>query len=368
MGEYQYYEFQAVDRALTVDEKTMLRDLSTRAKITNFSFANHYEWGDFRGDVRRLVEDCFDLHLYLSNWGSRRLIIRVPKQVLDETNTSHFLSEIDCVNAWTSGDNLIFDIWCEVEAGYGWVEGSSWLAALTPLRADLLSGDLRLFYLLWLTLVEADILLDDAVEPLAGIGPLTDALNAAVEFFDIDRNLVDAAANTTYETPTPNALRSFVSGITETEKTNLLVRLVGGETHIGFDLLRRARSQNSDHVRARRTVGELRTAAAEICDKRNRAEAEQRKAEEVQKAEKAENALRARLEAIRHLGEQVWCHVESEIERRNATGYDHAAALLADLKQLATEQGGLADFSERLSDIRKRHARKGNFITRVQAL
>ena len=35
---------------------------------------NTYEWGNFRGDPRRLVERYFDAFLYLSNWGTRELI------------------------------------------------------------------------------------------------------------------------------------------------------------------------------------------------------------------------------------------------------------------------------------------------------
>ncbi len=40
MSEYQYYEFQAIDRPLTVKEMTELRSYSTRARITATSFIN----------------------------------------------------------------------------------------------------------------------------------------------------------------------------------------------------------------------------------------------------------------------------------------------------------------------------------------
>ena len=55
-----------------------LRTLSTRARITATSFTNHYEWGDFKGDPRLLMELWFDVHLYLANWGTRRLMLRLP--------------------------------------------------------------------------------------------------------------------------------------------------------------------------------------------------------------------------------------------------------------------------------------------------
>ena len=83
MSEYQYYEFTAVDQPLTTREQAELRSLSTRADITATSFINTYEWGNFKGDPRKLMERYFDAHLYLNNWGTRELILRLPKRVLD---------------------------------------------------------------------------------------------------------------------------------------------------------------------------------------------------------------------------------------------------------------------------------------------
>jgi hypothetical protein len=45
MSEYQYYEFRAVERPLSHAEREELRVLSTRARISERSFVNHYEWG-----------------------------------------------------------------------------------------------------------------------------------------------------------------------------------------------------------------------------------------------------------------------------------------------------------------------------------
>src|SRR5438034_9193714 len=83
MSEYQYYEFRVVDRRLSGAERTRLRDLSTRADITPVSFTNHYEWGDFKGDPRKLMWQYFDAFLYLANWGTRRVMLRLPTDLID---------------------------------------------------------------------------------------------------------------------------------------------------------------------------------------------------------------------------------------------------------------------------------------------
>ncbi|MFE1979915.1 hypothetical protein [Streptomyces mirabilis] len=78
MSEYQDYEFLAVDRPLTEAEIAQVRALATRARITSTSFVNGYHWGDFHGDPTKLVEQLYDAHLYYANWGSRRLLLRIP--------------------------------------------------------------------------------------------------------------------------------------------------------------------------------------------------------------------------------------------------------------------------------------------------
>ena len=182
MSEYQYYEFQAIDRPLGEADRAELQALSSRARVTSTSFTNHYNYGDFRGDPRNLVERWFDLHLYLANWGTRRLMIRLPKRLLDPSRIEVFLHEVEWVEAWESGENLIVDMhFHDEESAYAsWEEGEGWLGALAPLRADLLAGDLRLLYLLWLTAAEAGDLSDDEKEPLPGIGPLNGALDVLV--------------------------------------------------------------------------------------------------------------------------------------------------------------------------------------------
>lgn len=49
MSEYQYYEFQAIDRPLSEADRAELEKLSSRAQVTSTSFTNEYNYGKFRG-------------------------------------------------------------------------------------------------------------------------------------------------------------------------------------------------------------------------------------------------------------------------------------------------------------------------------
>jgi hypothetical protein len=95
MSEYQYYEFLAIDRPLDRTAQDALRSISSRARITATSFTNHYEWGDLKGDPRKFMERWFDLHLYLANWGTRRLMLRMPARSVNRKDMDRFLREID---------------------------------------------------------------------------------------------------------------------------------------------------------------------------------------------------------------------------------------------------------------------------------
>jgi hypothetical protein len=369
MSEYQYYEFQAIDRHLDRTAQEALRSISSRARITATRFTNHYEWGDFRGDPRKLVEQWFDLHLYFANWGSRRLIMRLPARLLDRAKLEPFLCEADWVEVWASGDNLIVDICpdeAEDEAYDGLDDGSDWLAELAPLRGDVLEGDLRLFYLLWLTAVQYELVADDVVEPLPGIGPLTAPLDAFAEFFSVDLDLMQAAAERDGDVAavSKDDLRETLAVISESEKAELLLRIIDGDAHVAAEFKSRARAKRPVST-LRRTAGELRIRAREIAEARERADAERREAERRRKAEETERARRARLNALRQRGADVWREIDEEIERRNASGYDRAASLLFDLQALATEEGRQGEFDRRLASIRAEHDKKAKFLERL---
>lgn len=373
MSEHQYYEFVAIDHPLTEADQEALRALSSRAEITATRFINTYNWGDFRGNPLKLMEKWFDLHLYLANWGSRRLMMRLPQRLVDRQAIAPFISELDDVELHASGGNLILDINMGELDIEDWEDGSGVLTALAPLRADILQGDLRLFYLIWLMAVDYELLDDETPEPLPGLGPLNGSLRAFASFFGVSSDLVDAAADRPADplaqAMTPEAVSRSVAALPPDEKDRLLVRICDGDPFAAVELRksvgRQIKNSTSAPPLAPRTVGELRARAEAVGKERALESARKAAAEREQKAEAARQAKRARLDAIIKRGESVWTEIESEIERRNGPGYDRAASLLRDLHDIATEKGGTAEFSRRLSNIRVRHAQKARFIDRL---
>jgi hypothetical protein len=376
LSEYQYYEFQAIDHPLSKSDQQALRALSTRARITASSFTNSYEWGDFKGDPAKLMDRWFDLHLYLANWGARRLMMRFPKQLVEVQHLNELLRKVDCAELRVSGENLVLDIQRDEEDFEDWDDVSGRLTTLVPLRADVLQGDVRLFYLLWLTMVEDDAFEADELEPMPGIGPMTASLDAFADFFGLDPDLVQVAAERSAianaSAMSPDAVRKVIAAMSDREKTAMLVRLFDRDPHAAIELraavFDRFRPESGAPQLSARTVGELRARASAIRLAREREEAGKAAAERQRQAKQAERAHQARLDAIARRGDSVWSEIDTEIERRNVAGYAKAVALLCDLRAIAEGRGTITEFARRLGAIRERHAQKKRFLERLEAL
>jgi hypothetical protein len=130
MGEYQYYEFVAIDRSLTEAEQDELRTVSTRGQISSTTFVNEHQRGNLRADPRAWMERSFDAHLYLANWGTRRIALRLPLAALDPATATRCCSG-SLIQCWTTRTHLIFDLYSNDEEGTeDWVDPQGRLAAI----------------------------------------------------------------------------------------------------------------------------------------------------------------------------------------------------------------------------------------------
>lgn len=204
MSEYQYFEFQAVDRPLSKKQMAELRSYSTRARITPASFVNEYSWGNFKGDVDTWMEKYFDAFLYLANWGTRILKLRLPENVLS-ARTAQFYAVGEDAAAQVRNGKVILSFCSENEDDDDdSVESGGWLASLISLRAELARGDLRALYLGWLLCVQNGELDPDSPLPPVppGLTKLSASLASLADFLRIDGALVRVSSKRATKTRT----------------------------------------------------------------------------------------------------------------------------------------------------------------------
>jgi hypothetical protein len=230
MSEYQYYEFLALDRPLTENQRAELRSLSSRAEITATRFVNEYQWGDLKGDPRKMMERYFDAFLYLANWGTRRLMFRLPRGVLDGEMAGRYCYT-DAASVIETADHLIVSLYADREPDDYWEEPGGQLAAMVQARSELAAGDLRLLYLGWLLAVQSDEVAGEDTEPPvpAGLGALSAPLQAIVDFLEIDEDLIAVAAAASPGIREDKGLAEWIVSLPAEQKDTLLARVASGE-------------------------------------------------------------------------------------------------------------------------------------------
>ncbi|MFE7712507.1 hypothetical protein ACFU6I_43775 [Streptomyces sp. NPDC057486] len=370
MSEYQYYEFQALDRPLSREEQEQLRAISTRARITATSFTNTYNWGDLSGNPRRMVERCFDAHLYVTNWGTHRLMLRLPRQALALPTVKPYCLDHH-VDAWTTRTHLLLDLTSDDEGG-DWIEGADdSLAALLGVRDELATGDLRPLYLAWLSTLTAWELEDDdeeeyqtSLEPPvpAGLGELTAPQSALADFLRVDDDLLTVAAQASPAAPekparpTKKELAPLITSMPQKEKDALLLRLaLGPEPGLRTELLHRLHGADTP------TTAPGRRSAAQLLDS-----AHTRRAERQKRAEHERTTARAqRLTALASEAESAWQKIEAHIATKKTSAYDQAVALLAELRDAYSHTGQDTDFRQRLTHLREDNQRRTGLIHRL---
>jgi hypothetical protein len=382
MSEYQYYEFLAIDRPLSRKEMGELRSLSTRAEITPTSFVNTYEYGNFKGDPRKLMWRYFDAFVYYANWGTRQLMLRLPRGLLDEKAAAAYRVR-HSVAVEAKGEHVLVEFESQDDSGdWDWEEADEdWMSRLTPLRSELMAGDLRALYLGWLAAARQGDVDEEAIEPPVppGLGELTPAQKKLVDFLRVDEDLLELAAESSGPAgavpggPSREDLVAWVTGLAGAEKDGLLLRVAEGEEVAArMELLRRFRADyrpprdaHSGPAAGGRTVDQLLEEADARAETRERREAA-RKAAERQRKEREQAEKRAKyLEELAGRQDAAWQDVESMIDKKQPAEYDKAVGLLKDLRDLSVQPAELERFEARVRQIRQRHATKSSLMNKM---
>jgi hypothetical protein len=368
MSEYQYYEFLALDHPLTEKQRAELRSISTRAEITATRFVNEYQWGDLKGDPRTMVERYFDAFLYLANWGTRRVMFRFPRGTLDPATAAQYCYT-DAASLVETDGHLILSLYVDQEEPDDyWDAPGGQLAAMVQARSELAAGDLRLLYLAWLLALQSDEVDDEDAEPPvpAGLGNLSAGLQAVVDFFEIDEDLIAVAAISSPSTQEPEGMAGWITSLPAEQKDALLAQVVAGEgAQVQALLLRRFRAASgSPPTASSRTAAELSQAAADRKAARAQAAERRRLEAEARRTTARAAAYAKHLDQLATQTEAAWEKAAELIETKRPRDYDLAVSLLRDLQALAERQDDPATFRKRFLDLRARHQRKPSLLDR----
>ncbi len=375
MSEYQYYEFQAVDRLLNEKDMEVLGDLSTRAQITPTSFVNEYNYGDFSGDPLKLVAKYFDAFLYVANWGTHWFMLKVPRKLVDVDLVRRYCPG-ESARIHEKGDHIIFEFTSQTE-DYDWEEGEGWLSSLISLRADILHGDYRSLYLAWLLCAQMEEMEDDELEPHVSpnLADLNAPLSTFADFMRIDTDLIAVAAENSVSEDRqidPKALKTWIHNLPESEKDEILIQVVEApRPHLRTELMQRfqqtvSTKDNSKMDKQLRSVEDLLSRAETFAVERRRQAAEQKAREQARKKKEKALARDKYLESLVGREDSIWEKVGELIITKQPAKYDEAVSMLVDLRDLHKKTATEKVFNRKLNTISANHYRKVSFLNRLE--
>ena len=368
MSEYQYYEWQSVDQLLTEAEQEAVDKLSSHIEVSSSRAVVTYAWGDFKHDPRQVLSRFFDAHLYLANWGSRRLMFRFPSGLINREAIEQY-----CVPEQITFGRVnkfdVLDIDLSEEDGGDWIEGEGSLSGLISLRRDLIQGDYRCLYLAWLKAMslqngscsKARKSCGPKPSIPAGLQQLSPTLKRFVEQFDVPTGLVEAAAEHSHdwEEPAETDFHPLVAQLTREECDEFLCRFAQGDAiAAGVELKRRLLSlvPCSPNVPGERCAFDALVERAEVLETKR----EERQKQETRKKHEAEMTALAEREA------ETWRQVEALVGLKKTNSYDEAVQLLTKLAQLAEFRGSQVAYRQRMNALCDQYKRLSGFQWRVQ--
>ncbi|MCT7961522.1 hypothetical protein NG791_12665 [Laspinema sp. D1] len=368
MSSYQYYEFQALDRPFTEKEQDYIHTLSSRVQLNRTQAIFLYNYGDFRGQPQQLLDKCFDIMLYTANWGSRQLMFRLPKSLINSADLEPYQVP-DGIEISTTEQSVIIDINIQDEDLNGWTEGEGLLPRMLSLRDDLLEGDYRVLYLGWLKAAPLyyECEPENCIEPPipANLNKLSKPLQAFVDFIELDQDLVDAAAQLSPIAETKSdsikELQQRIPQISEQERNDFLARLLQGELNLNLKLSQRLRSLSKKPTPQTlsdspgRSLSELITLSTQ--------------AENLRKQKEKQAAKQEKIKKIQELAPResyLWEQVFHEIGCKQVKAYDRAIVHLLNLQDIAEYQGKLPEFQARVRKIQQDYRNLRGVMSRLQ--
>jgi hypothetical protein len=363
MSTYQYYEFQAIDRPLTAAEKAEIGKKSSRVEVDARKAVFLYNYSDFRGSPVELLQQYFDIYYYIANWGSQTLMFRFPRQAIDPTIFEPYLLE-DSIELDLDDNWAILRWEFDYEPGsFGWVEGAGTLDQLLNLRTEILQQDLRSLYLAWLCAIgQPDenkfIDYDLPAAPIpAGLNQLSETQSAFVEIFQVDEHLLSAARKISPKVGKSVKIdwKKEIGQLTRAECNDYLLRLMTGKVNVELELQSRFAPPPNAALAVSGTIQDV-LDGQELMEQEAQAHKEALKAQEEQEE----------LDDLADNYEKAWYLVTCAIEQYKASGYDEAVVILQSLKKLATREGELGIFQERVDLICAQYPSRRGLMERLQ--
>jgi len=395
MGSFEMHRFRSIDRTLTTEEQKEINTWSSRFSPNSTGITYIYHYGSFKKDPNKIFHQYFDAMLYVSSYGTKQLMFRFPK---DMVNFSELL-RFEVGTKWEAhlkfdrkGDYIVMDLYWNEEEGGGWIEEEDYeLDPLLPLREEILKGDYRALYMAWMMVMEKmggtgeedddydeedDLCYDEDDDVYEKLGeessrkapPIppnmqqsTAAHKELIRVFEINKHLVSGVA-----TVSPNAAQNtidyaaLIQQLSNQEKEAFLLQLVKGRPRVDLSLKKHLSTLGGvDAIQARRKIltwQEILKFGVAAENKTNAAFKVEQKRLHIEKMKRLINQKAS-----------LWAEVERNILKAQGKSYDTATETLCDLKAVAEYEKKVGTFEKKLDNLLMEFGGRSALMRRWQA-
>jgi hypothetical protein len=278
----------------------------------------------------------------------------------------------DFVTFTKHADYDILDIrFSEMEALDEWVDYE--LGPLMPIRDELMAGDMRALYIVWLAIqdwlggYEDEEESEEKDETISGpgvppgMGTLTAAQEALAELFRVPTDLTAAAArHSSPVVPIPeDDIVSWVELLPQQRRTEYLVRLARNEPGLNRLLLKELRELGGNKAEAPQgkyvpyitLLAESKAIHARLARER---------------LEQERQAHERHLQSVIDQQETYWQRIDEALSRKNGVSYDEAHRLLLDLRDASNHFHIGSQFQDRFRSWVQAYINRPAFIRRLR--
>nr|WP_219609097.1 hypothetical protein [Pectobacterium brasiliense] len=302
-----------MDGYLDAKVRQKLRAISSRADISATSFQVYYTYSDLKAEPSELMLKYFDIGFYYADWGSIDAYIKLPAGTIPSAMLEFATLELS-IHQTDEWQLLVFSI----EEYYEYFDDESaddFFQHLAALRSELMQGDWRLFYFIWLKTFGFNDELEGIPLIQFDFTSLSEGLLAFTALYDIPLASIKALAMVLSAQPSHQALA-----------------------------MTRKESVNKDETYQYWLTPDVITPYIQEV----RSQLQQEQAEELAKKLAIERAEKEKVLAdIYSQREHCWLQAQEQANRICASGYDAASRYLHQLFEAYQFKGDVAAFEHR---------------------
>ena len=367
MSEYQYYEFHAIDQPLDSEELESVGKMSSRVRLTPRKAIFTYSYSDFRYDEEAVLVDYFDFMLYLANWGSKRMMMKFPAELVDYDFLKKYEMSVEAdyeqdVRILKRSGFVLVDVKYSEEDGSGWIEEDYGYDFLN-IRNEIMNRDYRSLFIIWLRFLEdfyksyefdPDYSFDSRLIP-SNLGQLSASGYAVKEFYRVNQDWLDVMRSYSGKSVqktvdweaqilkmSPNSMATYLKMILRDEP-NLKARLMKELKDEGAD----NKNDEVSWIRLQE-IGDKVKGVAEARKEKEQKEKAHQEQERMNKMQKNQDRIKQ--------------EIRENIERGDRKYYKMAISEILELKAMNDYFDTLEYFEIFLDQIVSDYSRKSSFI------